>query len=434
MRRGISSVLFLCAISTVIFSTDTSVAADVNSTVIALRLSNTITGGSLPVSDPIFTNMANRVQAGDIQGAAALAANSKYFAGYLARRLAMQMQNAALDAFGMTDNDSTAFIIAKFAGSAGGGRPSISSLWSDNATYLVDLAGVPTHVASLNATQLAAVDWTALVRQEGQQVKDTQNVVIPLPAKHVGGYLTLSDRPNDNSFAMYGATAGTNLRFIEGIWETATGLELMNVASKSARVQDVPRFIPEYDPNFFNGQGQPACIACHGGGMASVNHGYAAVADIFDFTNNNGFIYNAAPATNQRKSLGSNAGQRNNVNTCNLVQRPTTVCNPDSVGVDANQSWDLAATWEASGVLSRMGWTGAKQGQGLNALGVALGQSKIVYEFLTERVIGEVCPMGSFSASDIASIAASANPNASTPGTDDIRTIVARVASHASCL
>jgi hypothetical protein len=103
------------------------------------------------------------------------------------------------------------------------------------------------------------------------------------------------------------------------------------------------------------------------------------------------------------------------------------------MGVDANGSWNVSDTWQATGVLTKMGWTGNTSGQGLNSLGANIGKAKIVYEFLTKRVIGEICPMGIFSQDQIAKIAALANPYAVPKGTDDIRTIVANVAIDGSC-
>jgi hypothetical protein len=233
---------------------------------------------------------------------------------------------------------------------------------------------------------------------------------------------------------MYGATAGTNLRMIEGIWEIMTGLQLADVESTDAPAQNVPRFVPELDPNFFHGQGQPACISCHGGGMSSLTHGYATVGDVFNFDPAKGFTYIDAVTTATRKSLGSDPKKRATNLACNLVKTPTAVCNPDSAGVDPNQGWDVSQTWAASGVLTKMGWTGPMTGQGLNALGAAIGQASIVYQFMTTRVINEICPLGVFSSADIAKIAAAANPFAQpAPGTDDIRTIVAMVAANPAC-
>jgi len=411
----------------------TAHAASVDATAKALRLSNTITGGLLDTGEAVFTQMVSRIEANDLEGAAALAANTPHFNKYLARRLAIQMQTPALDASQGIDNDATAFIVAHIIGGAGT-KPSISTLWSEDATYLVNVAGVPTRAASLTPAQLDAVNWTTdLVRQPGQSVKNAANAVIALPRKHVGGYTTLSDRVNDQSYAMYGATAGTNLRFIEGIYEVATGMSLVEVSSTNALVQDVPRFIPQNDPNFFQGQGQAACISCHGGGMSSANHGYATVADIFDF-NGNGFTYIENPTNATRKSLGSDPAKRAGVATCNLAANPQPVCNPDGSIADVNQSWNVGTTWSSSGVLTTMGWTGPTSGQGLNELGLALGQASIVYEFLTKRVINEVCPLGSFTAAQVAKIGKAANPFAIPAGTDDLRTIVAMVASNPSCM
>lgn len=416
------------ACACVFLSAIPSFAIDVASTATALRMKNAITGGLMSNSDPLFAQMVAKVQAGDLVGAANIAAQSKYFANYLARRLALQMQTPALDAGGITDNDASAFLIAHFTG-AGGAPARISTIWSENATYLVLLPnGAEVHAADLTNKQLATLDWTQMVRAPGQQ--DITGAYIPV--KHVGGYTTLSDRPNDNSFAMFGATAGTNLRMIEGIWEISTGLGLLDVSSDSATVQQTPRFVPEYDPNFFHGQGQPACISCHGGGMSSLDHGYAAVANVFDFTGN-GFTYIPTPTTQTMKSLGSDPTQRNRTLTCNLTRTPTPVCNPESPDVDPQQGWDVSKVWSETGVLKAMGWMAPMQGQGLQSLGYSIAQSWIVYQFLTTRVIGELCPLGSFTADQINAIAASANPWADPPGTDDIRTIVANVAASPGC-
>jgi len=66
-------------------------------------------------------------------------------------------------------------------------------------------------------------------------------------------------------------------------------------------------------------------------------------------------------------------------------------------------------------------------------LGAAIGQATAVYQFLTTRIINEICPMGEFTAAQVASIAALANPYASPAGTNDVRTIVTNVATNASC-
>jgi hypothetical protein len=412
---------------------------NVSATASALRLSNTITGGSMPTTDPLFAQMVSQIAAGNLQAAATTAATSQYAAGYLARRLAFEMQNPSLDASSVTDSDATAFLIAHFAGTATT-SPSISTIWSENATYLVGVGSTSAiHAASLTAAQLSALNWSsALTQVEGQ----TANVGAAggstftrttIPAKHVGGYITLSDRINDTSYAQFGATAGTNLRMIEGIWEIATGASLLDVASSDALAQNAPRFVPEYNPNFFHGQGQTACIACHGGGMSSLPHGYSTVADIFDFDPVGGFLYIPTPTTATMKSLGSNPSLRATNATCNLAANPAAVCNPTSVGADPNNGWDLTKTWQASGVLSQWGWTGATTGQGLNELGTALGQASIVYQNFVIRVVNEICPLGTFTADEVSSIAQAANPFAVPAGTDDIRTIVALVASQSSC-
>lgn len=421
---------------------------DVASTAKALKLSGEITGGYMPTSDPLFAQMVTQIAAGNVKGAAATAANSKYFAQYLARRLAFEMQNTAMSATGGTDNDSTTFIIAHFAGTSTV-KPSISTLWSDNSTYLVapTAGAAPVSTSTLTAAQIHALDWTTAISQVAGQTARQYTVVknvpqaiastTPIPAMHVGGYMTLSSKGGDNSFAQAGLSAGTNLRMIEGMWETATGQTLLNLASTEAPAENAPRFVPEFDPNFFVGQGQNACIACHGGGMSNITHGYATVADVFDYDATLGIAYISTLSTNAitRKSLGSDSTKRVVNSTCNLATNPTAVCNPDSLGVDPNQAWNLNDNWASLGILSNvLGWKGPTSGNGLNSLGAALGQADIVYQFLAQRVIKEVCPGGSFYQSDINAIANAANPFATPAGTDDVRTMVALVASNPMCL
>ena len=410
-------------------------AFDTASTIAALRIAGTVTGGLMPASAPEFAQMVSAIQAGDKVRAATIAATSNYAATYLLRRLAFQMQNPALDATSVTDSDATTFLIAHFV-RASGTENGISGLWSENATYLVNVtrsgAQTQVHGADLTAADLATLDWSSqLVRMAGQNAKTVTSgtaTAVAIPDKHVGGYVTLSDRANDSSFAMFGATAGTNLRMIEGLWTISTGLQLLDFASSDARVQDVPRFVPEYDPNFFRGSGQNSCISCHGGGVPSLNHGYATVADLYDYDSTNGLIFLAAPTTATMKSLGSNPKKRNANLACNLARTPTAVCNPDSAGVDPNQGWDLSVTWGPSGLLDKLGWTGPTSGQGLAALGAALGQAGIVYRNFTWRVIREVCPTGTFGSADIDRIASDGRAS------DDIRVIVAEVAASPSCL
>jgi len=409
-------------------------ATDVPSTIAALRIAGTVTGGLMPTSAPEFAQMVTAIQGGDKLKAATIAANSNYAASYLLRRLAFQMQNPGLDASKVTDSDATTFIMAHFLRAAGAAN-GISGIWSENATYLVTVtrnaAATQVHGADLTAADLATLDWnSALVRVAGQNAKTvTAGTATPvaIPDKHVGGYVTLSDRINDNSFAMFGATAGTNLRMIEGVWTISTGLQVLDFASSDATVQAVPRFVPEYDPNFFHGTGQNACISCHGGGLTSLNHGYSTVGDLWDFDATNGLVYFPTPTTATRKSLASDPKKRTANSTCTLTRTPTPVCNPDTPGTDPDQAWDVSATWGTSGLLDKLGWSGPTTGQGLAALGAALGQATIVYQNFTWRAIREVCPTGTFSQSDIDKIAAAGK------AADDVRVIVAQVASSATC-
>jgi hypothetical protein len=431
-----------------ILSSTPSLALDVNSTLTANHLSQMVTGGTIPTSSATYTTMVTQIAAGNLQAAAQTAATSIYFCNYLARRLAYQMQNPSLTATGGLDNDATTYLVAHFCGGAATStpgtvtKPSISTIWSENATYTVSVNGTNTRAMSLTLAQNQAANWAAnLVQTAGQTANAfaAANASTPsaqpvtIPASSTGGYLTLSSALNDNSFAQYGGTAGTNLRYIEGMWEIATGFALLDAASTIADPTVTPRFVPEYDPNFFVGVGQPACISCHGGGFASIEHGYATVADIFDYNASEGLTYNSAPTTNTMKSLGSMEPDRAATSTCNLSATPTPVCNPDSIGIGTAQAWDVTNVWSSSGFLAKLGWTGPTSGTGLNALGAALGKSNIVYQFLTERIVNEICPMGSFTQIQVNTIANAANPFASPAGTDDVRTIVAMVASDSSC-
>jgi hypothetical protein len=405
-------------------------AATPEAIISALRISGIVTGGTMPTNSADFTSMVAAVESGDAHGAALIAVQSQYGSKYLLRRLALQMQNPSYSAADSSDSDATAFLIAHFAG-VGGAAASISKIWSDNMTCKVRNAGGNMVSASaLSAAELNTIDWrTALSCTAGQTAIDSvantdPPTMIAIPEKHVGGYMTLSDRNNDNSFAQIGASAGTNLRFIVNMWVVATGMDIMDFANSDARPQNVPRFVPENDPNFLIGAGQTACISCHGGGLVALNHGYATMADLFDF-GNNGFSYNKAPTTGSMKSLGSDAGQRQRNLTCTAA---TAVCNPDSIGTGTNQSWDLSSTWGARGLLAKIDWTGPTAGQGLNTLGAALGKAGIVYKNMVDRVVREICPLGAISEPDYKAIVALGESS------DDIKQVIAKVASNSACL
>jgi hypothetical protein len=432
-HRTILKTVFASALA-VGMSVSTSQAASSASIIGALRISGIITGGSMPTNSADFATMTTQVSNGDYYGAALTAVDSPYGASYLLRRLAFQMQNAGYTASSVTDSDATAFILAHFIGATGSGTTaSIKKLWSDNQTCLVkNSAGVMVHVADLTDAEKITTDFTkAISCTTGQTAADPASATVPaaritIPVKHVGGYVTLSDRAGDNSIAQVGATAGTNLRYIENIWMVATGLDLLSFASTDAHVQDVPRFVPENDSHFLNGNGQTACIACHGGGLAAITHGYATIADLFDFDAVKGLMYIATPTTGTMKSLGSDPTKRAANLACTSA---TAVCNPDSSSATVlpTQNWDLATTWGARGMLTTLGWNGATSGQGLNTLGAAIGQANIVYTNLVKRVIKEVCPLGAVPATDLTAI------NSLAQSSDDIKLVIAKVASNPAC-
>jgi hypothetical protein len=392
----------------------TPAEADPAATAAALRMAGTVTGGLLPASSPQFAQMVSLIQGGDYYNAALTAINTPYFAKFLVRQMAKEMQNPTLQSAGVPDSDASTFVVAHLLYGSGssvtntGVSKGISALWSDNLTCLVNVAGTPTSAFKLSATQLEAVNWdTQLVCTAGQ--KDTQKGAT-IPAQHVGGYMTLSSSAGDGSFAQNAFTAGTNLRGVEYMYEIAMGLSLLQMGILDGAVPSaVPAFVPEGDPNFLVGTGQPACIQCHASGASNLTHGYAAFADIFDFDPTNGFVYIASPATSTMKSLGSMSGTRSKVASCianHAFPSGFATCNPDSLGLGttSSQNWDLTS-WQTGGLLSTMGWTGPIKGTGLNALGMALGQASLVYQFMVQRVINDICPTGSVSSATIASIA-----------------------------
>lgn len=417
--------------------------ADQASTVATLRMNGLITGALMPTSSPQFTQMAALIQTGDYYDAAMSAINTPFFAQYLVRRMAKEMQNVSLSDSSVPDNDATTFVVAHllFGTQAvnTGVNSGISGLWSDNVSCLVTVGGKKVSAFSLTPTQLAAVNWqTQIACSTGQ--KDASG--IPIPASSAGGYMTLSSSLGnastgltafDQSFAQNAFAAGTNLRGVEYLYEISMGLSLAEMALLEGQAPTaVPAFVPESDPNFLNGQnGQAACVSCHGGGASNVLHGYAALADTFNFDTTTGLQVIPSPTPSTQKSLGSNSTTRPQVASC-IANRvyPTgfTTCNPDSLGVGSTQSWDLSS-WKQGGLLQTMGWSAAAptSGNGLNALGAAVGKAQLVYQFMTSRVIGEICPLGTLSATTQASIAAAAQAN------DSFATIVASVAADPAC-
>jgi hypothetical protein len=427
-----------------------AVFADQASTIAALRMNGNVTGGLMPTSSPQFTQMVTYIQSGDYYDAAMAAVNTPYFGAFLARRMAKEMQNVTLTSSGVPDNDSTAFLVAHFlhgtTATNTGVTTGISGLWSDNVTCLVDVGGTNTSAFKLTATQLAAVNWaTQIVCTPGQTGSNAvpgsgkTGTQVAIPAADVGGYMTLSLAPGDSSFAQNAFTAGTNLRGVEYLYEISMGVTLLQLAIQDgATPQVVAPFVPEGDPNFLVGVGQPACISCHGGGAQAVQHGYSTLADLFNFDPTAGFEYVAAPTAATMKSYGSNSATRANVQKCVTNHAfPTgfTTCNPDSIGASTTQAWDLSS-WQQGGILQTMGWSANApiSGNGLNTLGAAVGQAALVYQFMTSRVIGEICPLGSVTTATQNSIASEAQTGAiAASHKDSLGYIVASVASDPSC-
>src|SRR5882762_582791 len=82
-------------------------AIDAPSTIAALRIAGTVTGGLMPTSGPEFAQMVAAIQGGDRPPAATISGNSNYAARYPLRMLAFQIQNPGLDAINVTDTDTT---------------------------------------------------------------------------------------------------------------------------------------------------------------------------------------------------------------------------------------------------------------------------------------------------------------------------------------
>jgi hypothetical protein len=261
--------------------------------------------------------------------------------------------------------------------------------------------------------------------------------------------------PNYNDLSQFAYSAGTNLRAVEYLYEIALGVSLASMENTTGATADMtPKFIPSNNPNFLQGNNQPACISCHAGGATSRLHGYATVADIFDFdTGGNGFIYIPTPSykftsgdssSTLGKSYGSNTDQiaRQQVSICDQKNNPLVICNPASPGVSQTQGWDLTY-WQSVGLLSRWGWSGAITGTGLNSLATAVTQATQTYQFMTQRVINEICPLGSFSQTQINNIAsgAMAKESAAKVSSRHVTTdqgafgyIVIQIASDPSCI
>jgi len=182
---------------------------------------------------------------------------------------------------------------------------------------------------------------------------------------------------------------------------------------------------------------------------------------MFDFNNpqaaQNGFVYfdggndtvfnrflnNDTGGTERLlgKAYGSNFQLAADVDECNQTANPNIACNPNSPTLLPNQGWDLTL-WQGN-LLTKWGWNGAVTGNGLNSLGKALGQSNQVYQFMTQRVVNEICPLGNFDSAKVNTIAAqamvqeAAAQNAKTqtpPAAGSYGYIVVQVASDPSCI
>lgn len=458
-------------------------ASTLSATVQAVRMAGKITCGSMPATDPAFQTMVAKLSATppDYMGAATAAVQSKYFARCLPLRMARQMQNPTLSEAGVPVSQSIIFIVGELVGAAGT-QPSISKLWSDNATFIFNqpggncwaqgslgstcviggaapFGGPPgypggtargQYCTSLDpqyGTFIGDIDWqTQVIKVPAQCVVDSTLTVInsgsppvlysQLPQMHVGGYMTLSNTWYEKNFAEAAMKAGTNLRAIEFMYEIATGWTVPQMETTQAPpltnlAPNAPAFVHAADRNFSSPVSQTACLACHGGGVSSLKHGYNTFADLFDYVDTAyfGMWYNSTiPAPQNRKSNGSDPTIRANTVACTTSNYATNNCNPYSqLADDTNFSWDLS---DFAPVQSgAWGWHGPLAGNGLNALGQALGQADIVYQFMTKRVVNEICPpVQNFPQATINQIAAQAKT------LDSFPYIVEAVASNPACL
>jgi hypothetical protein len=465
-----------------VFYTAASSVNQTTATVQAIRMDGIITGGAIPYSDPVFTNMVSAIEAGNYVQAATDAVNSTYFPYYLPRRMAKEMMNNQMSEAGIIENDGEAFIVANWLGLAGT-QPSIGAVWSQNATYCADVSKPGVGVgASQSENEGACVasgknlvhityagdplswDWTNLLYKVNEQQAngfdplngETGKNVTILP-RDVGGYMTLVDDEQgeaNTNFASFAFVAGTNLRAIEYLYEIAFGVTLASMENTAGVTADMtPKFIPSDNPNFMNGNNQAACVACHAGGASSRLHGYAAFADLWDYdpgqtrafyNGNPNYVINPNTAYQTGalgKSFGSNNDQGIRAGVGQCVDQTDYVCNPSSPGISA-QGWDLSY-WQTAGVLSRWGWNGAISGNGLQALGAAVGQATGVYTNMVQRVINEICPLGSFSQTQIDNMgsAAMSQESAAQSSSTHVSTdqgaygyIVVHVASDPSCI
>ena len=109
----------------------------------------------MPVSNPAFAQMVSDIEAGNYQSAAMDAINTPYFAAYLPRVMAKEMQNVSLSDSGVPDNDGSTFVLAHLlkgtnaTNQLGGITAGISGIWSDDYTCLVNVAGTDTSAFKL---------------------------------------------------------------------------------------------------------------------------------------------------------------------------------------------------------------------------------------------------------------------------------------------
>jgi len=211
---------------------------------------------------------------------------------------------------------------------------------------------------------------------------------------------------------------------IRGIWTVSPGCR-SRLRLERRLVQYVPGSCREYRSQLLPRTGQDACISCHGGGLTALNHGYSTVGDLWDSTPPTACLlrdpHDRHPEVARLRPQEA------------LRQRDVQPDAEADAGVQPGQlrnrsqpGLDLSITWGRAG--SSTSWAGAPEERpGLAALGAALGQATSVYQNspgarsrdLPHR---HVQPDGH-------------RPDrGSRQGADDIRVIVAQVASSSTCI
>lgn len=343
----------------------------------ALEIFNRITGTKTNIGNPIIDQMAQKLNANDPVGAAALATNDPNFYNITLKDFAVQMSNRE-ETVQAPLNDFAATIIGAVRDNL-----NMKSLLTENIVYVADptKAAVPSNMINdilrsnshYETLTNERYDLSQVLVRSTQKLFDGTNAVDnPSPA----GLLTTRQWLAAHSIA------GTNRRPVEYAFRQFLCRPLESVADSSGPDNVVGRDIDRF-PGGSHTKYTTTCRACH-----TIMDGFRPAFSRFTFSNN--FVKHSFVVPNL---TNANANEDSSMG---MIQNPAYIAKKYNHNADVfpggkevkDDTWINNANIGAN--KSTFGWT-KTEGKGIKEFGQLLADSKQYPHCLAEKVFTSVC-------------------------------------------